>query len=160
MNWPNPSTCSWGHVAAFREEEFHPSRTAGAVLPGAPGAPGQQHPTNPQAPHGLQTWHLPMHSTMFVIPNAAFIAHCTQWSPGTGEKRGHGVNSYLVSTQETPGEASLLLTILFQVLIAEAGAQLKLRVTWAFSKLCLAEAMHQCHRVTLCSLKCQLMVKM
>lgn len=90
-----------------------PSRTAGAALPRAPGAPGEQHPTHPRAPHVLQTWHLPMHSTAIIIPNAAFIAHCTQCSHGTGENRGHEANSYLVSTQENTGRSICFIGNIF-----------------------------------------------
>lgn len=103
MNRPDPSKCPWvheGHVAAFREEESLAFQDSWCSSPQGPWCPRSAAPHTPPGtpraadlapPHAQHNLH---------YPNAAFIAHCTQCSPGTGENRAHGVNSYLVSTQE------------------------------------------------------------
>lgn len=116
MNWPGPSTCSWvhkGHVAAFREEEFHAFQASWCSSPQGPWCPRAAAPHTPPGTPRAADLAPPLLSTTFIIPNAAFIAHCTQCSRGTGENTGHGVNSYLISTLENTRRSICFICISF-----------------------------------------------
>lgn len=151
MNQPAPSMCFWvheGHVTACREENFLPFRTASAAPPKltVPQVTPQVTPQDswgstlrtPWSPTVLQSA-APRPSPSLAIVNTSHnlfylkCGHCLLhmmqlWHVGSTE----AVDRIHVNFPDGKTPAPFLFEMIFEVLIAWAEAQLKLRHNWSW----------------------------